>query len=120
MAATTITWSDVTALAPELADKPVEFQNAILTQVRDEVTDTKWGSMTRANIAAAWLARHLATVAPRGAGGYGPLSSISVGGVSKSFAQVSSTDGTSLSSTRYGNEYLRLIKVWFAGPRLAR
>lgn len=45
----------------------------------------------------------------------GPLTSVSVGGVSKSFASTSegmSTEGKALSSTTYGQEFARLVRLW--------
>lgn len=102
----TITWEEVTALAPELASVSSAGQAQILAQVQMEVAESKWGSPERAKTAAIWLARHMATF--RG-GSTAGLSSISVGGVSKSFAGASESD---FAQTKYGKEYLRLLKLW--------
>lgn len=111
----TITWDTVCALASELATLPAAAQTAVLDQVAVEVVVAKWPSQAKADLAAAWLARHLGTLAKQG-GGTAALQSVSVGGVSKSFA-VSSTDPGSLQQTRYGAEYLRLRRSWL--PRSA-
>lgn len=112
----TITWADVTALAPELASVGLATQSAVLAQVGLEVTTGKWGSLERANTAAAWLARHLGATFATGGGGSGELQSVSVGGVSKSYATSGGTDLSSLRSTKYGREYLRLVRKWM--PRM--
>ena len=112
MSTTTVTWQDVAALAPELASVSAELQTAVLDQVTEEVCVEKWGTLARANIAAGWLARHVATIYGRGQSG--ALSSVSVGGVSKSFSVPAGA--SRLSETGYGREYLRLVRLWL--PRM--
>lgn len=111
--AITFTWADVIALAPELASVAAAGQTQVINQVLLEVNPSAWGSDARALTAALWLARHMGSV--NGKGGTGVLASVSVGQVSKSFANPMSK--LALQSTRYGTEYLRLASLWM--PRCA-
>lgn len=116
--ALTLTWETVTALAPELASISVDTQEVILAQVALEVSVGTWGSQAKADTAACWLARHMGALRQRGMGS--PLvSSISVGGVSKTYSTPTEGGGggAALSQTAYGAEYLRLVRLWL--PRFA-
>lgn len=106
MAEVDITWSAVIALAPELASVSLEGQSQVLDQVKAEISVTGWGSLKNANAGALWLARHIATF--YGKGGTGQLTSVTVGQVSKTFSAPTDVEG--LKTTRYGQEYLRLVK----------
>lgn len=119
MSAPTIGWSDVVALAPELADLSPAGQDLILAQVAEEVSTTKFGSQERADIAAGWLARHLGTLAKKGGGAGGQLQSVRVGEVSKTFAvqAAGSSWSEELARTWYGQQYLRCVRLWC--PRFA-
>jgi hypothetical protein len=108
-----IVWDDVCALAPEFANVAVSGQDQIIAQVLLEVNPAAWGSDAKATTAALWLARHLASI--YGKGGTGHLSSVSVGSVSKSFAQLQDWKSL-LATTRYGQNYLRCIRLWL--PRM--
>jgi hypothetical protein len=112
----TITWDTVCALAAELTTLSAAAQTAVLDQVAAEVVVAKWPSQAKADLAASWLARHLGTLAKQG-GGTAALQSVSVGGVSKTFATSVAMDASSLQQTRYGTEYLRLRRAWL--PRSA-
>jgi hypothetical protein len=101
-----ITWSNVTDLAAELTTVSVGLQNLILAQVNDEVSDAVWG--TRADRARIWLAAHLATLAQRKGGSSGPVTSVRVGEVAKTFA-TGKTDPGAFDSTSYGAEYERQL-----------
>ena len=99
-----ITCTDVTNMAPELTSVTAGTQTAILAQVALQVSDEAWGEL--ADVGAAYLAAHLATVGKR-KGSAGGVASESVGSVSRSYATKSTAVG--LSSTAYGEEYERLV-----------
>lgn len=107
--ALTFAWSDVTALAPELATVSVSGQNQVIAQVLVEINPTMWGSDQKALTAALWLARHMGSI--NGKGGAGFLTGVHVGQVSKSFGQLQNWKSL-LALTRYGQEYLRLVRLW--------
>jgi hypothetical protein len=103
-----ITWSAVVAIAPELASVALATQTAILGAVEVQLAAGQWG--TRYDLACTYLAAHLGAVSLAGAqGAAGPVTSESVGSVSRSYAApvvASSNAG----STAYGREYERLKK----------
>lgn len=115
MTAITITWDDVVALAPELSAISAAGQTQVLAQVALQVSVTKWGSLERANAAAVWLARHVASVS--GKGGAGALTGVTVGKISQQFAQPLSL--LALNTTRYGMEYMRLARLWLGTSTVA-
>ena len=98
-----LTWSDVTAMAPELADVPVAAQTEILATVADLPADVWASALTRGQLA---LARHLGTIQKR-RGAAGQVVSKSVGAASVSYAAL--MNPSPLSSTVYGQEYERLV-----------
>lgn len=111
------TWADVVGgvpngIAAELAGLPLLSQTEVLEQVAEEVNVSRWGSLAKANTAGIWLARHLGSLRK---GGTGTITGVTVGQVSKQFASPMSQDA--LQSTRYGAEYLRLVKLRM--PRFA-
>ncbi len=104
-----ITWADVLLIASELSTTATATQNAILEDVDREVDDGAWGEF--ANKGKKYLAAHLATItAQSGAGGAGPITSETLGPMSRSYASAADT-GNSLTSTRYGMEYLRILRI---------
>lgn len=110
-----ITWAEVIALAPELAAVSIDGQNQVIAQVLLEINPSAWGSDTRAKAAALWLARHMATINGKG-GVAGPVTEVHAGAVGKSFGMLAQWKSL-LATTRYGQEYLRLIRLWL--PRFA-
>lgn len=102
-----ITWADVEAIAPELADVEVVTQNAILLQVDGQMNSDVWGS--KLDMGAVWLAAHLATVGPGRSGVAGPVIAESVGQVSRQYAASVAAGAGQLGSTSYGMEYERLL-----------
>lgn len=108
MATITITWADVTALAPELAGVSVAGQAQILEEVSQAIGVDKWGGLANANSGALWLARHVATL--YGKGGTGVVTEVHAGPVGKSFAGNSTM--RDLESTRYGMRFLQLARAW--------
>lgn len=105
----TLTWSDVTALAPELSTLPTSQQDLALEQAKQEVHGGTWGSDAKAKTGARYLAAHLGTMLKTK--GSAPLQSVSAGGVSKTFAMSVASDASALLSTSYGREYQRLLKL---------
>lgn len=104
-----ITWTDVTAIAPELSTAALATQTAVLASVELQVNDDAWDDL--ASTGKAYLAAHLATLAARGASGAaGPVTSESVGQLSRSYA-APATPSSSLGLTSYGQEYLRLTRI---------
>lgn len=106
--AISITWADVVLIAPELSTVPTGAQNAILAdvdlQVNEDVLESKY------NLAAKYLCAHLATIRAR-AGAGGPVTSVSVGAVSKSYGASIADGAAQLGSTGYGLEYERIINT---------
>lgn len=111
-----IAWADVVALAPELGTLSVGTQNLIVEEANGEVIAKNWPNEARAKSAARYLAAHKGTLLKRGGGG-APLQSVSMGGVSKTYAVSMAADASVLRSTSYGQEYLRLLKLY--APRHA-
>lgn len=95
-----------------------------LTQAELNPSLNGFGSTTRANIAGRYLGAHkalklLKTKVTGGSstGGAGPLSSVTVGGVSKTFRTPGTVDQVAvhesdLLTTAPGREYLRLMRLW--------
>lgn len=115
-----ITWENVTALAPELSTVPEARQNFILARVNTELAANVWGD--RLDIGRVYLAAHLATRSNAGAGGgvapAGPVTSESVGSVSRSYAAPAGSSASDYKSTVYGEEYANLVKQ-LPGARIA-
>jgi len=110
-------WDAVIVMAPELSALSTDAQDEVLAAVNDEVDAVAFGTAERADRAGLWLARHLGTMAlTKWGGGSAPVSSVSAGGVSKSFSIGSQLQDT-LSLTKYGLEYLRLVRLFC--PRFA-
>lgn len=66
------------------------------------------------------IAAHFATVNGSGSGlAAGPISSISEGGMSRSFAVNASNASGYLAGTGYGAQAYQLIRMWCGGPYLA-
>jgi hypothetical protein len=111
-----ITWSDVTAIAPELSTAAAGTQTAILTLVDLMVDDGAWGEL--ANQGRAYLAAHLGTVSGSGSGaGAGAVIEEKIGPLSRSYADPG-TDDAALGSTKYGRFYKYLMRTALAIPAL--
>lgn len=103
-----ITWADVVAVAPELASVATATQNAILADVAAQLVAAQWGS--RYDVACTYLAAHLGTLSKSGGQGVaGPVTSETVGSVSRSYAAPAVSE-SGMGSTSYGREYERLKK----------
>jgi hypothetical protein len=113
--ALTIDKADVLLVAAELSAVTDSQWAQLLADVADEVGPSVAGSQQRADRMGVQLAAHLATVRHMRAGGgaqTGALASVSMGGVSKSFAQPQATSTSALGTTKYGQEYLRLVRLF--------
>jgi len=125
--ALTITKRDIWMEAPELECGAVDADvlDRYIAQAALEVNVAAAGSQEKANRLGVLLVAHMATgwrTRKGGASGFaspaGPLTSVSVGGVAKSFANpVESSEGLSASSklmgtTSYGREFIRLVRLW--------
>jgi hypothetical protein len=110
----TLTWPEVVKLDAVLHCVLVPIQTAILADVEAQLNESRLGSY-RYQLCCKYLAAHLATVflSEDAQGPSGPLTSESVGSVSRSYASIggATLDNASLASTRHGLEYLRLIKT---------
>lgn len=101
--------TDVLAIAPELSTVVDAAWTDILAYV-NQVVLTECDSDIDRRLARIFLAAHLGTVSKRGVtGAAGPLTSESAGGVKRSYAPPSSTDVSSMSSTRYGLQYIDIL-----------
>ncbi|MCC6178822.1 MAG: DUF4054 domain-containing protein [Phycisphaerales bacterium] len=124
--ALTITKRDVWMEAPELECDAVDHDvlDKLIAQAALEVNVAAAGSQEKANRLGVLLVAHQATgwkARKAGASGTsapaGPLTSVSVGGVSKSFANPVESSGLSASAqlmgtTSYGREFIRLVRLW--------
>lgn len=139
--ALTITKADVIAVAGELAGNgtgtpPVGLTDdqwtLVLLLTAEQVAVSAFHSVVKANLAARYLAAHIALGIQGGVtAGYGSnaatgeLQSVTVGAISKTFATGSDGSGgggtefaAELQRTAYGAEYYRLLKMWVFRMRL--
>ena len=128
MADVGLTKAQIIAVCGELADPALsteEWETIIeIAQAQLNPNLNGFGSVKKANIAGRFLGAHLglkmkaAKNAGAGIGGVsGPLASVTVGQVSKSFSTSGNVDAgggaaADLQSTTPGREYARLIRVW--------
>jgi hypothetical protein len=118
--ALTVDQADVLLVAPELSAVTDAQWAAIWVDVELEVGPVAAGSQARADRLAVQLAAHQATTRYLRSGGAatpGPLQSVSVGGVSKTYAVLQAnaqSGGGALATTKYGQEYYRLVRLFGA------
>jgi hypothetical protein len=103
-----ITWTDVVNIEASLSTTPVASQIAILADVELRV-GTEWGA--RRDLALKYLAAHLGLVSKTSGAGGGPVSSESVGAVSRSYAVASEQAMADLGGTAWGREYLAMARA---------
>lgn len=104
-----ITWENVVTIAPELAVVPSATQAMILSHVALQLAPRAWGD--RFDMGSTYLAAHLGALWKRSSEGgiAGPVSSESVGDVSRAYAIFSPTGSDALLDvTPYGKEYRRM------------
>lgn len=103
-----ISWSDVAALAADLAAVPVATQDEILAIVADILQDP---TLPRYDTAAKFCAAHLGTLYARGAHGpAGPVTGETVGPLSRQYAAPPFTD-PAWQSTMWGGMFLAILEL---------
>lgn len=115
--ALTIDQADVIGIASELASLDDAQWESVLADVELEVNVAAFGSQANADRAAKYLAAHLATTlfgTSGGGGAAGAVQSVSVGQVSKTFAVPGQVKESAYGGTKYGQEYLRLVRLYCA------
>lgn len=114
----TIDKADVLLVAGELSGLTDSQWDDVLSDVDTEVNVEAFGSQAKADRAGKQLAAHLATErygTSGGGGAAGPLQSVTVGPVSKTFAAPPDrVKQSQFSGTKYGREYLRLVRLFCA------
>ncbi len=115
-----ILWTDVTALAPELATVGVPAQTIILEHVNSALAVDLWGGeeAVRLKMARSYLAAHFgAQVGAGGAAAAGPVVAESADGLSRSYANLFAMMGSDplYDATSYGRQYRLLVHT---NPRL--
>lgn len=108
-----ITWSDVVAIAPELADLDDLIQGDILSLVNVALNEEDWrGGLLR--LGRLFLAAHFGTIISQTGSGTGstsgPVVREKVGELERQYADTSSVTGTDYSSTSYGRTFSQLAK----------
>jgi Protein of unknown function (DUF4054) len=103
-----ITWADVTVIAPALSSASAQLQTKILAIVGRQVDVDVWGEFS--DDGQLYLAAHLGTITSSGGVQAEWLTSESVGPLSRSYAMPPGIMGK-LSTTRFGVEYERLLKI---------
>lgn len=114
-----ITWAaDVVPIAPSLSTASTTFQNLILAIVNREIDDEVWG--TFADDGRRFLAAHFGTIMTGGAGGAagGPITSESLGAMTRSYGMIQGEVPPALQKTWYGLEYYRILLIAVAVPAL--
>lgn len=111
-----IIWADVTAIAPELSTVSDDAQDSILAHVNTALAVDIFGgeSAPKTRLARIYLAAHLGSASRTGSSGAsgaaGPVVSESAGGLSRSYANLTSASGTGgLSSSTYGQLFEALV-----------
>lgn len=115
--ALTIDKADVLLIAPELSAVTDAQWEDVLADLETEINVSAFGTQARADRAGKQLAAHLATErygTSGGGGAAGPLQSVSVGPVSKSYASPGTVQNSQFGGTKYGREYLRLVRLFCA------
>lgn len=102
-----VTWSDVAAIAPELAAVPSGAQTAILATASRQVSASVWGDWYDDGVK--YLAAHMGALSLRG-GASGAVASEAVGSLAASYSQPQGVRGA-LSATSYGAEYQRMVRM---------
>lgn len=108
-----ITWADVVALDAALASAPTALQTVVLTFVHETVGVHALGGeeSARLKMARSLLAAHFAAVFRQISDGQatGPVTSRSIGGISKSWIAGQMTDD-GLQRTGHGSLYLFVVR----------
>lgn len=109
-----IIWSDVTTLDASLSATPAPLQTVLLQLVHEMISPAAFGGedAARTKTARSLLAAHFAKLFGQIAGGevVGPVTSRSLGGISKSMAAAAMTD-EGLTRTGHGQAYQFLVRT---------
>lgn len=113
------TREDVIAIAPELSSIAADDGRwaKFIAFAELQMNAAIWGDLLP--VGAAYLVAHMMT-ASKGqavAGTFGPVTSQRVGDISQTFAAPSGGIIGAFSSTTYGGEYHRLVRIVGGGPR---
>ena len=105
-----IAWADVVAFAPKLSSTPGAQQLDILEFVHRSIDPNVFGGEEHhtTRMARIHLAAHLATSTTGNSGVTGPVTSESIGGMSRSYAVLASDSG--LDKTSFGGTYKTLLR----------
>lgn len=109
-------------IAPELTPQGDPRIQQFIGFAELQVDESRWGTM--ADLGTAYLAAHLLTVSAAGSGTggpAGPVTSETVGRVSRSYASPSSAPSSvmgNLGSTSYGREYARMQSLLSLTPEV--
>ncbi len=115
-----IAWSDVVAFAPDQSAVSATAQTKILAYVNERFDVSELGGESSPDLymARVWLAAHLGASTALGGDVAGPVTSESAGGLSRSYAVLSSTGA--LATTGYGAQLKELIRACCGGARLVQ
>lgn len=114
-----IAWSDVTAFASTLSTVSATAQTKILAYVNERFDVSELGGEDSPDLylARVFLAAHLASATTVNGDVAGPVTAEAAGGLSRSYAVLSSVGG--LGTTGYGTQLKELLRTCCGGPRLA-
>lgn len=115
LADNTITWADVIAIAAELEDVPDVARAIILAHVNGALNPAVFGKVASLRLARILLAAHLGTYSLPGNSGIssGDIVSESVGGISRTYAAVTSNASAEeggLDGTTYGQSLKAILR----------
>lgn len=112
--------SDVAVIAPEFAFPAISASDfaAVLGDVLLEINVTFWGSQQMADRVTKYLVAHTLAMAHPELSGPGPVSSETVGEVSRSYAVGAPREPDTYDMTRYGKEYKRLRRMMGANVQV--
>ena len=107
----TVTWGDILALNPDACNINTPVQNLILNYVNNCLDVTGFDKLSL-KLARLYLAAHHVHMGlASGAFVRGPVTSLSAGGISKSYASVVTASDSSLDESSHGRAYRYLVRT---------
>jgi hypothetical protein len=107
-----IAWEDVVTIAPAMSAVSLSAQAMILALISETIDDSDdaWGSDALFTMGASLLAAHYGSLVlgNSASAAQGPVTGMTLGPASKSFASPMNLKSTALAATSYGREYLAL------------
>lgn len=100
-----VTSADLVARAPDLADVDTGLLDTCIAEAQEVIAADNW-TAARYDLAVTYYALHLAALANLGSSAAGPVSSMTAGAMSRSYAV--SGSASALDSTSWGREFQRL------------